>query len=626
MQITSSSALLYIVEFLIFRRCSLPRMPTHHAQEAVVPKEDDYYIPPTPATSTTRSSSDTPLQLSHRSSSAQLRRAAGSQSLEKLQECTKGWTASEIDKISQQDNSGSGKGPLHMAAWQGSLQNLHYLIHEVGCDPNVIATGTYCYGKTPIFFAATRGRNEIVQYLLQQVPNIQTRIVNNKGQSLLSIAASHLSTEVIQLVRKAEEREGTAPWVNYRQTHSDGLVYGDLDPRFLEREIRPDIDVVTEFAINPTTKESRMNSFLRKNPQHIKTDQKKASSAKSSSNRKSRLHAQREKERQELEEIWNQIDAATGESKIIVDEAILQRIIELSDKQNEEWIPSAAERLRNIPGTIQRLQLYATSLNAETRHAKLVTKLILATQGTEPRCSENTTATDKHPAHTNRISASLESPVWSIASQAVAHLKLSDFENGCKILSLQKMPLWVDTLDSLQLLKENLLLPSEIVVVGIDTEWYSDEDDQSQLATIQLAATSHFGQVTSFVIDVLVPDKLYQEECKSLVLRLFREKILLGFAVGHDLPVIENWIGERIDSRDKILDLQSLFHGKRQQVPGLAKCVSNFCETPLSKEEQCSNWLRRPLTTSQLSYAGLDAAILLALLSEAIRTGLVHKY
>lgn len=53
--------------------------------------------------------------------------------------------------------------------------------------------------------------------------------------------------------------------------------------------------------------------------------------------------------------------------------------------------------------------------------------------------------------------------------------------------------------------------------------------------------------------------------------------------------------------------------------PGLARCVSRYAAIPLSKQEQCSNWRQRPLRKSQLEYAALDAAILLALVAERLR-------
>ena len=196
---------------------------------------------------------------SGRATDAELRRAAGSQSLEKLLDVmSTGWTADDVNRMGEHDNS---KTAMHMAAWKGCLDNVKHLV-EIGCDIDVISTSEFSYGKTPIFFASTRNRNDVVDYLLDRGAFV--KIVNNKGQSVLSIAASHLSEDVISKIQ-AKEQEQSGPWLNFRASHSDGFEYGDLDPRFLDRPIRPE-DVVTTLAINPTTKQTRKGGFLRRNP------------------------------------------------------------------------------------------------------------------------------------------------------------------------------------------------------------------------------------------------------------------------------------------------------------------------------------------------------------------------
>ena len=61
----------------------------------------------------------------------------------------------------------------------------------------------------------------------------------------------------------------------------------------------------------------------------------------------------------------------------------------------------------------------------------------------------------------------------------------------------------------------------------------------------------------------------------------------------------------------------------KDNMPGLKSCCSYFNMLPwtLDKAEQCSNWGQRPLSADQLEYAGLDAAVLLVLLSELVRRG-----
>ena len=168
------------------------------------------------------------------------------------------WRVQEIEAC----KDASGKGPLHFAAWRGSPKNCEILI-DAGCDVEAPATGEFSYGKTPLFFAVTRCRDATVLALLER--GAATKIVNNKGQSVRALARSHLKPETYAAIVAAEEKD-TRAWINWRETKSDGLTYGDLDVRFLERPLEPR-DVVDDVAVNPTTHISRRGAFLRKNPQ-----------------------------------------------------------------------------------------------------------------------------------------------------------------------------------------------------------------------------------------------------------------------------------------------------------------------------------------------------------------------
>lgn len=54
------------------------------------------------------------------------------------------------------------------------------------------------------------------------------KIVNNKGQSPRSLAVTHLKPSTLDLIEKAEEEQSDLPWLNFRESHSDGALYGDL--------------------------------------------------------------------------------------------------------------------------------------------------------------------------------------------------------------------------------------------------------------------------------------------------------------------------------------------------------------------------------------------------------------
>jgi hypothetical protein len=86
------------------------------------------------------------------------------------------------------------------------------------------------------------------------VPGCNTRIVNNKGQSPVSLARTHLLPETQQLITDAEQSE-TRPWANYRVTHSDERFYGDIDERF-----HPDLAALPTGG--PTTVASRQAGWF----------------------------------------------------------------------------------------------------------------------------------------------------------------------------------------------------------------------------------------------------------------------------------------------------------------------------------------------------------------------------
>jgi len=531
-----------------------------------------------------------------RATSAQLRRAAGSNSLENLKQALEGWSVEEIDDMA------SGKNAVHMAAWQGCIDNLEYLL-DMGCDINVKATGEYSYGKTPIFFAATRSRDEVVDYLIERGANV--KIVNNKGQSVLSIASSHLRDTVIARIQQ-KEKEQPQEWLNYRATHSDGLEYGDLDPRFLERPLRQS-DTVTPLAINPTTKESRRGSFLRRNP-HLTSNSRREKKQPRRKKKKERSPSLSEEDYQRLEQAWDRLEKGMANNSPESED--LLTIIRISENRRCAWITELADRLRKHADCLYLQQFCLSVSGSSERETALLAKLLMqisypvTNHASEQVCSPSPLVSSRR-----QTIPSLELGHWREACQAVQGMDMSTFERDFPILVLPSPPLLVDTIDDLLDLEEAVQAQS---VVAIDSEWYDDHHGVTLAATLQVAVREKHS-VRAWVIDLIQGDERYQPECQAFVKHLFGEKILLGFAVGHDIPKLEMWMNDSLP-RQKLLDMQLLWSGG--EMPGLAACVRCFSSIPLSKEQQCSDWRRRPLTNEQLSYAGLDAAVLLPLLAE----------
>jgi hypothetical protein len=286
------------------------------------------------------------------------------------------WTAEELSTPHP-----DGKAVLHIAAWYGSLDILKFLL-EFGCNVNCLATGAYTYGKTPIFFAVTKCRNDAVQLLLDY--GAKVCIVNNKGQSVLSLASTHLRPELIQLIQQTEAKEGYA-FQNYRALHSDGLVYGDLDPRFLERPLEPS-DHVTEFAINPTTQEIRRGNFARNNPSRGQNKKKKQQLRNKKKTPPPQPTAQ---EVQDYEQVWERLhqtiqicwqstydDEKNKDAPAILETQpitttlgeielgrLLLCIIQFWEKQRYSWLPETAKRVRDLLSNKLQLSLHDERLH-----------------------------------------------------------------------------------------------------------------------------------------------------------------------------------------------------------------------------------------------------------------------
>lgn len=125
----------------------------------------------------------------------------------------------------------TGKTALHLAAWKGPIGHLRALLSR-GANIDQYSTSSGNYGKSAIFYAITQCRDEVVLELLHH--NACVKIVNNKGQTPLSLSITHLMDSTIQQIEQAELRQADKPWVDFRQTHGDGKLYGDLDPRFID--------------------------------------------------------------------------------------------------------------------------------------------------------------------------------------------------------------------------------------------------------------------------------------------------------------------------------------------------------------------------------------------------------
>ena len=148
----------------------------------------------------------------------------------------------------------SGKTALQLASWRGDPVIVQELLNR-GCDINAYSTSLGSYGKTPIFYAITRCRDDVILMLLDKGANV--KIVNNKGQTPLSLSINHCKITTIIAIENAEKLQIYNEWINYYESHSDGQKYGDLDPRFFDC----DISCLEARVLKPTTINSRLIDF-----------------------------------------------------------------------------------------------------------------------------------------------------------------------------------------------------------------------------------------------------------------------------------------------------------------------------------------------------------------------------
>mmetsp|Transcript_15652 Transcript_15652/g.32376 ORF Transcript_15652/g.32376 Transcript_15652/m.32376 type:complete len:561 (-) Transcript_15652:1821-3503(-) len=558
-----------------------------------------------------------------------------------------------------------------MAAWKGCLDNVKYLIEDVGCDINAYSKQEFSYGKTAIFFALTQCRPDVTEFLLEK--GAKVTIVNNKGQSVLSLAASHFkdseTNTIVLTIQKLEKEQGE--WWDFRASHSDGFEYGDQDPRFFNDRPLKDTDVVTPLAINPTTKGTRKGGFLKRNPDAEKWTNacrgRKSENSKKKTRKKAPLPVLSLEEQGKIDHAWDTLLELSLpislSSETLARESLLE-ILRLSDKERSSWIPQATIRLMERFGTDDSIEVIEKTMShpdsISQRQGQLLTKVLCRLKSGEKEEQEDQKHNDESQSQkgSSRGKTCFVYPnLWKLARSEVEGLCISCLEEtDSPILTLPNSPIFVDTPDVLQHVVDTF---SSSKLVAIDTEWHTRAQNGSTkpkvaLSTLQIAFwDSKHAYLSAFVIDFLKQEanehSEYHQIAQTLVgnlLEACRDEtnqelpLVLGFAISHDLPVLERFLKDDDESTGKdsdqeslpcytrVLDLQSLLMAAEMQrekrksgPPGLKACVSNYSLVPLSKDCQCSDWGLRPLTKAQLDYAGLDAAILLVLLAEQSKEG-----
>ena len=519
------------------------------------------------------------------------------------------------------------KNAVHYAAWKGDAETVTLLLNEckkyedeLGDAVNTISTGEGCYGKTPIFYAITQCRDDMVLHLLALGANLL--VVNNKGQSPTSLAVNKLKPETCQFMYQIEEAQLKAggEFSNYRHSHSDGRSYGDLDPRFLEfGDINMDVDIQAEFdqfqEFVATECEEQKEQMLEKNPflQHTIPEQCLPRSVRVSTpalRQAIRNIDQEDKKREQA-----------GDKNEATELSILRSVrVTTPIWRQEAWLKKQSDLKKNHPDTQEN---NGPKKEEVSKKASLtIPKNIVQLQ-------------DGKEIDMDLLETlNLQDVLTSTSHGEQKTYELVDDDVG--ILTLQfAIDEILTRLEDTDASNMNDELISE-TSWGLDCEWRPSKmsGEANPVATLQLSSSSR-----SFVIDVQTlcqggvddfnTDMTVTELALSNTLsRLFSSnKVrIIGFGIAQDLSKLAASFPHMSCFQEfhAVLDLQQLNRlvypfTSKNFMSSLQKATSILLRKRMDKTEQCSEWNVRPLRESQLEYASLDATILPLLLSKMVQ-------
>lgn len=172
-------------------------------------------------------------------------------------------------------------------------------------------------------------------------------------------------------------------------------------------------------------------------------------------------------------------------------------------------------------------------------------------------------------------------------------------------------PLLIESSDALEKLCEELLNQP---FLAVDTEFFRETTYYPHLGLVQLASPEHIVCVDPLAFDA-------RESLARLLLNPAITKIF--HACTQDLEVLYQYLGKL---PQPIADTQiaAAMLGEQDQI-GYATLVEQQMGVQLEKSQTRTNWLKRPLTSRQIEYAGDDVLYLIPIY-EKLMSGLQHKH
>ncbi|ETV94667.1 hypothetical protein H310_11653 [Aphanomyces invadans] len=200
----------------------------------------------------------------------------------------------------------------------------------------------------------------------------------------------------------------------------------------------------------------------------------------------------------------------------------------------------------------------------------------------------------------------------NVAVEGTSYLSLDGFEI-----------VWVDSgtaVHNMETYWNDVLAQEQICWIGLDVEWKAvfEKDEMAVASILQVAVGSRV-----FIVDLIrleTSDACFVSLQRLLTLPSF---VKIGFGFHSDLKVLHQSFPDKCQPFQTVMGLFEIETILRKVCPtytgkSLSDATMFLQGRPLDKRQQLSNWEARPLHSSQLQYAALDAACLIPMAKQLL--------
>eukprot|EP00980_Cylindrotheca_fusiformis_P026786 scaffold17468_cov106-Cylindrotheca_fusiformis.AAC.2 len=436
------------------------------------------------------------------------------------------------------------------------------------------------YGKTPIFYALTQCREDVVRYLVSQGASLL--FVNNKGQTPCSIAVSHLEKECCEFLYETELRQlqRGGKFSNFRISHSDERLYGDLDPRFRidEFNMEDDLTMQLEQYANSTASKGKLPGGypISFHPRSLRPTVRS----------------------------WKRED-------------ISMAIANNGDTSGQ--LTLTQPRIKGRPQKSKKPE------QQQSRRRKPCPEKALRTTELESydRLTIDQVLSSNLHGNKNVVLVNCMESIGTLESEVNSMKKLS--EEGEETTRDDSLVNSVWGLDCEWLPGKDRGKNNPVSTMQLSTQ------KRAFLIDLQcLCRATHLESSDRLAAPTDV--ELYL--CSVLKAFFTAPNLsIIGFGILQDLGKLAGSFPHLscFTFYNSVIDLQSVSNvavskSERQNMTSLNRMVGALLQRRLDKTQQCSDWTWRPLLKDQLDYAVLDAAILPLLLTKLLETATVQRY